>query len=342
VKSIQPVASFTSNITNGYAPLNVNFTDTSTNATDYYWDFGDGNNSTDENPTHTYSTVGNYTVTLTASNDNGSNSTNSTITVASLTMPTTIKVLRTATGEIDTVDFNYYVKNVMPNEWGMPGWPTETLKAGAMAVKMYGWYHVVHHKYPGLGYDVKDTTADQVYIPGSDTSDYQYTDAVVDATWNYSMTRNGSLFESEYDAGTDGSLTPLYANRLSQRGAMLLGNQGETWDQISHCYYDPAGTISIQTIGDSPSTEIPVITLPIANFTTNVTSGYVPLTVKFTDTSTNETGRRWNFRDGDYSQEKDPVHKYTTAGNYSVILKSINENGTTYKTVTINVISQST
>jgi peptidoglycan hydrolase-like amidase len=163
--------------------------------------------------------------------------------IPDLTMPKTIKVLRTATGKIETVDFNYYVKNVMPNEWGMPGWPTETLKAGAMAVKMYGWMHVTtYHKYPGLGYDVKDSTADQVYKPESAEA---YTNAAVDATWDYVMTRNGKLFEPEYDSGIKGSLNSLFPNRLGQEGAVILANQGKTWQQIIHYYYDPMGVINI-------------------------------------------------------------------------------------------------
>ncbi|HLS70981.1 MAG TPA: PKD domain-containing protein, partial [Chitinophagaceae bacterium] len=39
------------------------------NADNYTWDFGDGNTSNDENPTHTYADNGNYTVTLTVSNE---------------------------------------------------------------------------------------------------------------------------------------------------------------------------------------------------------------------------------------------------------------------------------
>jgi hypothetical protein len=46
--------------------LTVDFTNTSTKAQNYYWDFGDGNNSTDEHPTHTYATTGSYWVTLIA------------------------------------------------------------------------------------------------------------------------------------------------------------------------------------------------------------------------------------------------------------------------------------
>jgi len=59
-----PTASATSNI-NGN---NVEFTNNSTGATTYAWDFGDGSNSTLANPSYTYATGGNYVVTLTATN----------------------------------------------------------------------------------------------------------------------------------------------------------------------------------------------------------------------------------------------------------------------------------
>ncbi|WP_271768065.1 Ig-like domain-containing protein [Aquimarina algiphila] len=52
----------------------VNFINSSTNRINsYLWDFGDGQTSTQENPTHTYASVGNYTVSLTTTNDSGSN-----------------------------------------------------------------------------------------------------------------------------------------------------------------------------------------------------------------------------------------------------------------------------
>ena len=41
--------------------------------TAWLWNFGDGNTSTEQNPIHTYAAVGNYTVTLTASNAYGNN-----------------------------------------------------------------------------------------------------------------------------------------------------------------------------------------------------------------------------------------------------------------------------
>ncbi len=69
-----PVANFTSNATQGMAPLSVQFNDTSIgNPTSWNWNFGDGINSTLQNPTHAYKTAGTYNVTLTASNSVGSN-----------------------------------------------------------------------------------------------------------------------------------------------------------------------------------------------------------------------------------------------------------------------------
>ncbi len=49
--------------------LEVSFTNTSTQATNFEWDFGDGKSSNEENPTHTFLTTGDYFVTLNASND---------------------------------------------------------------------------------------------------------------------------------------------------------------------------------------------------------------------------------------------------------------------------------
>jgi len=49
----------------------ISFTNTSTNATQYSWNFGDGTTSMDENPTHVYTEVGTYPVTLSASSDDG-------------------------------------------------------------------------------------------------------------------------------------------------------------------------------------------------------------------------------------------------------------------------------
>jgi PKD repeat protein len=51
------------------------FTNLSSNAVSYAWDFGDGNTSTDENPIHTYSEVGDYEVSLTVTSADNCTST---------------------------------------------------------------------------------------------------------------------------------------------------------------------------------------------------------------------------------------------------------------------------
>jgi PKD repeat protein len=49
----------------------VNFTNTSSHADSYNWNFGDGTNSTEASPSHTYNSVGNYSVTLKADGPGG-------------------------------------------------------------------------------------------------------------------------------------------------------------------------------------------------------------------------------------------------------------------------------
>ena len=70
VAGAQPLAAFTASPTNGWSPLTVNFTNASTSASSYVWNFGDGTTSTSVNPVHTYTATnsGPYTVTLQAIN----------------------------------------------------------------------------------------------------------------------------------------------------------------------------------------------------------------------------------------------------------------------------------
>jgi PKD repeat protein len=67
-----PMAEFTGSPTSGAAPLMVSFSDLSSGTpTTWAWDFGDGATSNEQNPAHTYSAPGRYTVALTVSNTLG-------------------------------------------------------------------------------------------------------------------------------------------------------------------------------------------------------------------------------------------------------------------------------
>jgi PKD repeat protein len=73
-----PVASFSVPNTQGCVPFNVQFTNTSSNASSYQWNFGNGNTSVVANPGNVFTTAGTYTVTLTAISASGQSSTTST------------------------------------------------------------------------------------------------------------------------------------------------------------------------------------------------------------------------------------------------------------------------
>ena len=74
VSNIPPVPAFTASATSTCTGT-VSFTDHSTSGpTSWFWDFGDGNTSTLQNPNHTYTSNGSYDVKLVVSNANGSDS----------------------------------------------------------------------------------------------------------------------------------------------------------------------------------------------------------------------------------------------------------------------------
>jgi PKD repeat protein len=69
-------------------------------------------------------------------------------------------------------------------------------------------------------------------------------------------------------------------------------------------------------------------TLPAADFSSKVTTGYTPLSVAFTDTSIGTpTSWSWNFGDGTSSTTKNPTHTYSKAGKYTVSLTVKNAAG---------------
>jgi PKD repeat protein len=105
----------------------------------------------------------------------------------------------------------------------------------------------------------------------------------------------------------------------------------------------PGGTTT-STAPASTSTTIPggaTTTIPggttttiltgqvVADFSASPTEGYRPLTASFLNLSQGDiVTYLWNFGDGQESSQKDPVHKYTRRGTYSVVLKVFGSNNT--------------
>jgi hypothetical protein len=158
-----------------------------------------------------------------------------------LPLPETIRVRVTGYAYCDTsrpytvevVDFKQYVKNVLPNEWSA-SYADESLRSGAMAVKMYAWSIIADGgKWPDA--DVYDSTCDQVYIPGRE---YQSTNDAVDTTWNWRLMRENELvrtfYRHEYDqcpVGIKGG------NCMGQVDSQEMALEGATWDEILFHFY---------------------------------------------------------------------------------------------------------
>jgi hypothetical protein len=157
------------------------------------------------------------------------------------TPPATIRVLRSATGVVQAVGFETYVKVVMPAEWPST-WPMESLRAGAVAVKQYAWYYAIHYR-GGTGtggcYDVVDNTNDQVYSPETRTPAASHVQAV-ESTWPESITKNGSFILTGYRSGSDVACgTDADGSHLYQHSARNCALAGKTGEEILHVYFDP-------------------------------------------------------------------------------------------------------
>ena len=154
--------------------------------------------------------------------------------------PPTIRVYRTATGAVDTVDFGTYVKNVLSREW-ISSWTTESLRAGALAVKNYAWYQVIHWRgylnAAGQCFDVFDSTRDQHYDPSRPT--YASMAAAVDATWGTLAHRSGRIFATYYNAGQAYEACGARANgwQMFQWGTQACGLDGRGAAEIMAIYY---------------------------------------------------------------------------------------------------------
>jgi hypothetical protein len=156
--------------------------------------------------------------------------------------PVVIRVLRTGSGAIDTVDFETYVEKVMAAEWPS-SWPIETLKAGAVAIKQYAWYKALTPRTGSAGcYDVRDDSLDQLYSPAySPTANHIL---AVESTWDQSVLRSGSFILTGYGPGADVACgSDANGSTLRQQSSRRCGLNGMKWADILLTYYSPGGSI---------------------------------------------------------------------------------------------------
>jgi hypothetical protein len=174
--------------------------------------------------------------------------------------PPTIRVFRHASGVVETVDFRTYAKNVLSREW-IGSWTTESLRSGALAVKHYAWYQVLHWRggvnAAGQCFDLRDDTIDQVYDPSKAT--WSSAAAAVDATWTTRVLKSGAIFPTYYNAGAVNEACGANANgwRMYQWGTQGCGLAGRSAAEIVLIYYYPGVTVTDAPAPSSTPTPTP-------------------------------------------------------------------------------------
>ncbi len=310
-----PVANFSSNFTCGSVPLSVQFTDLSENETGWNWDFGDGANSTQQNPTHTYSTAGNYTVTLTVTNGISTDSKNATITVPKPPPPSVLPVANFISNVTQgyaplSVQFTDLSKNAKEWNWDFGDGTNSTQQNST-------------HNYSKAGI---------LHVENFSSSVINYCDLPIPF-----LDRSGNATERNLDFG-DNNSSP---EQNTTHTYSTAGNYTVTLTVTNGIYKN--STLRQITVPKPPPP--PPSTPPVADFRYNVTPGS-PLSVQFTDLSKNAKGWKWDFGDGTNSTWKNTTwknttHTYSTAGNYTVNLTVSNANGTDSKLANITVYNPS-
>jgi PKD repeat protein len=314
-----PTAAFSGAPTSGSYPLDVTFTDESSGSpTSWSWTFGDGGTSTAQNPSHTYTAVGSYDVTLTATNAQGSDVLTKTgyITVTEPGVTTYI----TADGEISvtgTVSGSYVntktsdgVNEVITEE-AYTGHPRKT-------------YSYAEHQW----------TFD---LPGGDTT------FLLEASRDNNS--EGDNFQFAYTTdGVNYVNVALVSSATEQSFSVPLGNvSGSVTVRAVDTNRSFGNTANDALYVDYIAFEVGDVqpVAPTADFAGTPTNGVYPLTVNFSDASSGDPiSWSWTFGDGGTSTAQNPSHTYTAAGTYTVSLTATNAQGsdtatkTNYITVT--------
>ena len=303
--------------------LTVSFTNTSSNATSYSWDFGDGNSSTETDPTHTYANDGDYTVVLTAINDCGSVTTTQIVTI--VTAPVAAFSANNTSGCAPlTVQFtNESSANAVNFDWSFSGGnpSSSTDENPTVVYDNPGTYTVIlivsnsagSDTITQTGYIVVNTVPTAGFTSNANANIVTFTNTSTNATsysWDFGDGNNSTETNPVHTYADDGDYT-----------VTLTATNG-------------CGSVTT-------TMTVTIITAPTAAFSANDTSGCAELTVQFTNqSSANAVSYEWTFPGGNPSSSTDenPTVVYSSAGTYSVTLVATNSAGSSTVTVTDFVV----
>jgi len=310
----KPTAQFISSATTSCSyPFSVTFTNQSSNALTYSWDFGDGETSTEANPSHVFTRSGSFTVKLTATNSNGCTD------VFTMTEPV---VINPPVGSI----------NELPQEGCAPlSWDFTSSVTASEPIASYLWNF-------GDGETSTDQNPTHIFQAGT-----------FDITLRVT-TVSGCTDSVKVTEGIRAGIKPIPAFAATPRitcaktpvvfSDSTVGDVDRwLWDfgdgatstlqNPTHKYKD-TGYFTIKLYVWNMGCEDSLIVEnyiridpPIAA----IKSAFVcsnPMQYTFTDKSIAATSILWDFGNGITSTASNPVHVYTTPGRYRVTLIAYN------------------
>ncbi|MDD2614921.1 MAG: PGF-pre-PGF domain-containing protein [Methanosarcina sp.] len=196
-----------------------------------------------------------------------------------------------------------------------------------------------------------DGIADSAYVIAENNIDYlpltvKYNSVLPTSDFTANITSGTAPLVVQFtDISTEGAPNSWYwdfGDGINSKHAM----------NATHTFTKPGNyTISLiveNAAGNSTATKPGYIVVtdsnvPVADFNSNVTEGYAPLTVQFYDLSQKATSRIWDFNSDGHLDSSDinPVYVYANTGTYTVNLTVNNANGAASKIAAINVLTQS-
>ncbi len=297
--------------------LKITFSNASISATDYLWDFGDGNSSIALEPTHTYAADGTYLVKLTASDKLGKVSKFELEVV--LAAPTSfippIKEFGFEDNQLDggTGDGRDSWRN--PDFGGVIQITSSPVQQGSQAAKLTG--------------DPSDKRVGYQLLTVDDSTVY-------DLSFYYTMKDDQAGFLSVMIIdGTVTSHADALANKIAARTVSNQSSPGTYVEETLSFYTADKTEVAIyffnegtvETRLDNFSIDLGTgAVAPLADFTFEEdTSGYN--VINFSNNSNNADSYIWDFGDGTISSAVSPQHTFPADGTYSVTLTAENASG---------------
>ncbi|MCF8217655.1 MAG: PKD domain-containing protein [Bacteroidales bacterium] len=293
----------------GCAPLTVNFNNYSTPGANMFWDFDDGNISSQQNPTHTFTNPGNYSVNLIVTDSCSIDTVTKTITV-NVPPVSDFSMSKDTICTGTQVNFSSLNSNLANIHWDFDDGQTSSLTNPNHTFNQAGT-HEIKMVIQAQGTYCKDSTIKQLYVHPTPKAD----------------------FATSTIAGCE-PLTVDISDSSKAANYYLydFGNGNSSNQPAPAIVYNQDGTFKIKlkvenTYGcqDSAQQNITVHPKPVSDFSLPYTVACdTPASVQPNNLSSGATGYEWSFDNGLFSTQQNPTIHYQTPGNYNISLVASN------------------